>query len=86
MFSRKAEREFSKLDHQTQKRIRNFLRNKLLQQEAPKNLGKPMTGEFSGCWRYRVGDYRIICEFQNDRMIIYALSIGHRKKIYETFH
>ncbi len=83
VFSSKAKKDLGKLDHHAQKRIRNFLRNKLLTQKTPRDLGKPLSGVLTGCWGYRIGDYRLICEFQNDTIIIYALSIGHRKEIYK---
>ncbi|MBE3061911.1 MAG: type II toxin-antitoxin system RelE/ParE family toxin, partial [Cutibacterium acnes] len=44
--------------------------------------GKPLTGDLSGLWRYRIGDYRLICTLNDDRLIILALSIGHRRDIY----
>ncbi|EGF75734.1 toxin-antitoxin system, toxin component, RelE family, partial [Cutibacterium acnes HL099PA1] len=44
--------------------------------------GKPLTGDLSGLWRYRIGDYRLICTLNDNRLTILALSIGHRRDIY----
>lgn len=49
----------------------------------PRQIGKALTGQFKGLWRYRVGNYRIICNIQDDKLIILALEIGHRKEIYK---
>jgi mRNA interferase RelE/StbE len=41
-----------------------------------------LRGDLNGLWRYRVGDYRIICEIQEQKLIVLALAIGHRREIY----
>jgi mRNA interferase RelE/StbE len=48
----------------------------------PRAHGKALTGNFSGLWRYRVGDYRLIAEIQDDRLVILMLQAGHRREIY----
>ena len=50
--------------------------------ENPRIKGKPLTGDLKGLWRYRVGDYRILAEIQDDKIVILILDIGHRSKIY----
>lgn len=79
----RAEKQLRKLDHQTQKRINSFLKKKMAIHPNPKDLGKPLTGVLNGLWSFRVGDYRLVCDIQNDIMIIYALDIGHRREIYK---
>lgn len=49
----------------------------------PRQLGKALTGQFKGLWRYRLGNYRLICDIQDDKLIILALEVGHRKSIYK---
>ena len=78
----KASKEINKLDSISQNRIKTFLK-RLKEQENPRNQGKPLTGKYKGLWRYRVGDYRLICNIQDDKVIILVLDIGHRKKIYK---
>ncbi|MBK0347428.1 type II toxin-antitoxin system RelE/ParE family toxin [Aerococcaceae bacterium zg-ZJ1578] len=48
----------------------------------PRQIGKALTGQYKGLWRYRVGNYRIICDIVDDELIILALEVGHRKDIY----
>jgi mRNA interferase RelE/StbE len=82
-FSVEADRELSKLDPQHAKRILKFLRDRVASLENPRRLGKPLQGSRLGeFWRYRVGDYRLICKIEDDRLLVLVLSIGHRKEIY----
>lgn len=78
-----TEKQLQKLDRQIQKRIIGFLYNRLLPSDNPRLLGKPLTGRLNGYWRYRVGDYRIIAEIQDQRLTIVAVSIDHRRQVYD---
>ncbi|MEY0834529.1 type II toxin-antitoxin system RelE/ParE family toxin, partial [Providencia alcalifaciens] len=49
----------------------------------PRQSGKSLKGELGEFWRYRVGDYRILCEIRDDELVILATTIGHRKEIYD---
>ena len=49
----------------------------------PRQLGKPLKGELGEFWRYRVGDYRILCEIRDDELVILAATIGHRREVYD---
>ncbi|MFQ8978526.1 MAG: type II toxin-antitoxin system RelE family toxin [Veillonella sp.] len=51
--------------------------------ENPRYLGKSLTGNKTGLWRYRIGNYRVIADINDDRCIILALEVGHRKEIYK---
>jgi len=82
-FSIEANRELDKLDAQHAKRILKFLRERIAKLKHPRSLGKPLQGSRLGeFWRYRVGDYRLICKIEDDRLLILVLRIGHRKEIY----
>lgn len=81
VFSGKAEKEFLKLDKPIQKQIQSFIL-KLQKLEKPRSTGKALSGNLQGLWRYRVGDYRIICDIQDDQILITVLRIAHRKKVY----
>ncbi len=74
-------KQLKKLDKSVSKRVYAFL-DKLESLENPRSKGKALVGLLSGLWRYRVGDYRIICKIEDDNLIIIALEIGHRKNIY----
>ena len=50
--------------------------------ENPRQWGKPLHGEKQGLWRYRVGHYRLICDIQDERVIVLVLEVGHRKDVY----
>ena len=56
----------------------------LCELENPKDRGKGLTGSRAGQWRYRVGDYRIICEIQGKVCVVLVLEVGHRSKVYKT--
>jgi mRNA interferase RelE/StbE len=58
------------------------LRDRLQPAENPRQLGKPLQGDKGGLWRYRVGDYRLICEIQDERITVLVLRVGHRKDVY----
>ncbi|MDX2074596.1 MAG: type II toxin-antitoxin system RelE/ParE family toxin [Alphaproteobacteria bacterium] len=81
-FSGKAEKQFRSLDFVVQQRIRRFFADRVCTREDPQALAEPLTGQFSGMHRFRVGDYRIICKFENDTLIIAVIMLGHRKDIY----
>lgn len=76
------EKEFKKLDKFTQKMIRSWISKNLADCEDPRSRGKALTADRKGQWRYRIGDYRLICLIQDDELIILALAIGHRKEVY----
>ncbi len=81
--SERFKKEFRKLDKYTQKIIRGWIDKNLVSTTDPYIHGKGLTSNRSGQWRYRIGDYRLICEIDDNRLIILALSIGHRREVYE---
>ena len=83
-FSADANRQIEKLDRQVAIRIEKFLRNRVAQLENPRSIGKAMQGpRFGELWRYRVGDYRLICQIRDDRVVIIVVALGHRKENYD---
>lgn len=76
------DKEFKKLDRYTQRMIKSWIRKHLLGCENPRNFGKSLTANRSGQWRYRIGDYRLICEIDDGKLVILALSVGHRREVY----
>lgn len=78
-----ARKQLRKLDKQTARRILDFMDERIAGAENPRELGKALTGPTLGTfWRYRVGDYRIICEIQDDKLCVLAVEIGHRREVY----
>lgn len=80
-FSAKAAKLFDKLDKPIQRQLAAEI-DKILALDDPRQLGKALTGELSGLWRYRTGDYRIVCEIQDNVLIILVVRVAHRKDIY----
>ncbi len=76
------EKEFKKLDKYTQKMIKSWITKNLVNCDNPRAHGKGLTANRSGQWRYRIGDYRMICQIEDEKLIILALSVGHRREIY----
>lgn len=75
------DREFKKLDRYTQRMIKAWIQKKLVGSIDPRQHGKGLTANRSGQWRYRIGDYRLICEIKDNELLILALSVGHRRKV-----
>ena len=81
--TQRFEKEFKKLDRYTQKMIKSWIEKNLIGCSNPRQHGKGLTANRSGQWRYRIGDYRLICAIQDDELIILALTVGHRREIYD---
>ena len=82
-FERSAAREFRKLSPDAQRRIRHYLIHRVLSQEHPRRLGKPLKGRLHQLWRYRVGNHRIVCRIQHAELIILIVPVADRAKVYE---
>lgn len=83
IFSKGAIKQFEKLDKHISSLILGWIEKNLDGCENPRQHGKALIGDKSGQWRYRVGDYRLICEIMDEEIKILVLEVGHRKKIYE---
>ena len=77
------DKEFKKLDRYTQKMIKAWIVKNLVGCENPRVHGKALTANRTGQWRYRIGDYRLICLIKDNELIILAMTIGHRREVYE---
>ena len=78
-----AVKELRKLDKAAQKDILKHLRERIAIDDNPRRFGKSLSRELAGLWRYRVRHYRIICNIEDDTLIVLVLRVGHRKDIYE---
>jgi mRNA interferase RelE/StbE len=76
-----ARRALRKLERDTSARIIAYL-NGLTALDDPRTRGHGLRGPLAGFWRYRVGDYRLICRLQDDRLVLLILEIGHRSEVY----
>jgi mRNA interferase RelE/StbE len=82
-YARTARKDLQKLDRQVARRIVDYLDHRVAGAGDPRAHGKALNGAFSDRWRYRVGDYRLICDVQDETITVLVLTIGHRKDIYE---
>lgn len=78
--SDRAEKQLRKLDKPIARRILGFLKKKV--EKDPKSVGKYLKANLSDLWSYRVGDYRLVCSFEDDRLLVLVLEIGHRRDAY----
>ena len=76
------DKEFKKLDRYTQKMLKAWIERNLVNCKDPTVHGKGLAASRSSQWRYRIGDYRLICLIEDDKLIILALTVGHRSQIY----
>ncbi len=81
-FDDRARRELRKLDANAQKDVLRYLRQRVAGSADPRQFGKPLRMNLAGLWRYRVGDYRLICRIEEYRLVVLVLKVGHRREIY----
>ena len=81
-YSTPARKQLRKFDRLTQARILDFMDERVATRTDPRSLGKALSGPLQGLWRYRVGDYRVICRIEDSKVVIVALTIGHRREVY----
>jgi mRNA interferase RelE/StbE len=79
-----AVREIDRLDKQVTRRILNFLYERVARLDDPRAIGQALQGpKFGELWKYRVGDWRIICKIEDEQVTVLVLRIGHRSKVYK---
>ena len=81
-FTETADKQLRMLDKQISKRLITWLENRILNCDNPRLWGSALTGNKSGQWRYRIGDYRVVCEIQDDVLIVKVIKVAHRKEVY----
>ena len=77
-----AKDQLRKLDKQTARRIVDYMDQRIAALENPRSIGKALTGPLGGFWRYRVGDCRVICDIQDQRICVLVLRVGRRGEVY----
>ena len=77
-----AKAQLRKLDKQTARRIVDFMDERITGLDSPRSTGKALTGPLGGLWRYRVGDYRVICDIQDGALRILVVQLGNRREVY----
>ncbi len=80
---KKALKEIAGLDKSIQKRIASFLKDKLAKIENPRAIGEALHGQLKKFWKYRVGDYRLICSIEDKIVTVLILRVDHRREVYK---
>jgi mRNA interferase RelE/StbE len=83
-FDERAARELRGLDKQAQRAILRYLRERIATDQNPRRFGKPLSRELTGLWRYRIRDYRVVCNIEDGQLLVLVVRVGHRRGVYES--
>ena len=83
-FKPEAYKQFKKLDKAVQKELQAYFNEKLLRLKHPKLLGKALIGNYKSLWRYRIGRFRVICDLQENTMLILIIKVAKRDQVYSN--
>ena len=81
-YSDTALKKLQKLDRQSSRAVADYMDERIATAENPRDFGKALTGSLKGRWRFRVGDYRVICSIKDDRLVVLVIDVGHRREVY----
>lgn len=79
----RAIKDLKKLDSPVRREIVEFMETRIANGRDPRDFGKPLRKTLFGLWRFRVRDYRIICEVRESRLVVLVIAVGHRSTVYE---
>jgi len=82
-FHADAARDLRKLGAVAERAILRYLRERIATAEDPRRFGKPLTADLRGLLRYRVGDFRIVAAIEDDRFVVFVVTVGHRRDVYD---
>jgi mRNA interferase RelE/StbE len=78
-----ARKDLAGLDRQIARRIVTFMGERVAKLDNPRSIGEALAGpELGRYWRYRVGDYRIVCDIQDKKVVVLVLRVAHRREVY----
>lgn len=83
IYSKDFQKIFKKLDSSVQKLVASYIKHNLKNTDNPREHGKALVGDKKGLWRYRIGNYRLIIEIQDNKLIVLILTFGHQKDVYK---
>lgn len=81
-YSEKAAQELLRIDREAARRIKRYLDERIATDDDPRRFGESLAGNPAGLWKYRIGDFRVIAEIQDERLIVLVIRVGHRCKVY----
>ena len=82
-YDARAIQDLKNLDRPIRREIVDYMDKRIAKAENPRAFGKPLRHSKFGLWRYRVRDYRNICELQDTRLVVLVVGVGHRSIVYE---
>lgn len=82
--TQRFEKELKKLGKYTQRMIVAWIDKNLEGCDNPKIHGKCLTANRNGLWRYRIGDYRLVCAIEDEELVILTLAVGHKREVYDS--
>jgi len=82
-FDERALKELRKLGKQAQRDVLAYLDERIAADNDPRRFGKALKADLAGLWRYRVGDYRILCQIKDEELVVLVVAVGHRRDVYE---
>lgn len=77
-----ARKQLHRLDKSVARRIVDFLDERVAARDGPRELGEALSGALGKLWRYRIGDYRVVCEIRDETITVLVVRVGHRREIY----
>ena len=81
-YAETAKKQLRKLDKLAARRIVDFMDERIADLDDPRELGKALKGSLGDLWRYRVGDYRVLCDIRDGVLTVLVLQIGNRREVY----
>lgn len=82
-FSKRADKQLAKMDAGVRRVVVSWLLKNIDGCEDPRTHGKGLVANHSREWRYRIGDYRVLCEIRDEELVVLAIEIGHRREVYK---
>jgi mRNA interferase RelE/StbE len=79
-----ARKELRKLDHTAQDQILSYLEKRIATEEDPRRFGEGLSADKVGLWRYRVGNYRVICQIEDQKLVVLVVRVGRRRNVYDN--
>lgn len=81
-YTETAKKALLSIDRETAKRIKRYLDTRIASNENPRRFGEALAENLYGLWKYRIGNFRVIAEIQDDNIVVLIVRIGHRSKVY----
>lgn len=85
-YTKTAAKILTSIDRQISMRIKKYLEERIATEEDPRRFGEALPANLTGFWKYRIGDYRVIAEIQDERVVVVVVKIGHRSKVYKNIN